>query len=226
MLQMSPPDTVPRRRSGRPTAERVAAIDAAIRDAAEQIFFDVGFEAANMDAIAAAADVSKGTLYARYRSKEALFRAVLEELLEKLSARAGEQDHLLPENLESRLRHYAKVLISVFGWKEYIIASRLVNYATHAFPEIARGWQERGTKRYLALIAQDIEQSGQVSADGEFDPEFLANLFLHSVVGWYRIESGNGPVDETKFAAYSDNVVSVIMASFQCKITLDQALEK
>lgn len=211
--QMSGSETAPRRRSGRPTAERVAAIDAAIRNAAEQIFFDVGFEAANMDAIAAAAQVSKGTLYARYRSKEALFRAVLEELLEKLSARAGEQDHLLPENLESRLRHYAKVLISVFGWKEYIIATRLVNNAAQAFPEIARVWQERGTKRYVALIADDIEQSGQVSANDGFDPEFFANLFLHSLVGWFRFESANGPIDESRFAVYSDKVVGVIMTS-------------
>ena len=76
-------------RRGRPTAERAAAIDAAIRGAARDLFIKHGFEAASMDAIAAKARVSKGTLYARYDSKEPLFRAILEgeiEGLGKLSA--------------------------------------------------------------------------------------------------------------------------------------------
>lgn len=212
-LQKSVPDTTSRRRSGRPTADRVAEIDAAIRIAAQKIFFDVGFEAANMDAVAAAADVSKGTLYARYRSKEALFREVIEDLLAKLSSRAAEQDHLLPEDLESRLRHYAKVLISVFGWQEYVIATRLVTNAAHAFPEIASVWQDRGTRQYVTLIAKDIDRLSALRAGGGLDATFLANLFLHGLAGWYRNEYANGPIDETIAAVYSDNVVGIVMTA-------------
>lgn len=204
---------MPRRRSGRPTADRVAEIDAAIRIAAQQIFFDVGFEAANMDAVAAAAHISKGTLYARYRSKEALFRAVIEDLFAKLSARAGERDHLLPNDLEKRLRHYAKILISVFGWQEYIIATRLVNNAAHAFPEIASVWHDRGTRQYVTLIAEDIDRLGALADDGNIDPVFLANLFLQGIAGWYRSESVNGTVNEAEADAYSNKVVRVIMTA-------------
>ncbi|OYU00812.1 MAG: hypothetical protein CFE36_13890 [Sphingomonadaceae bacterium PASS1] len=212
-LQKSGRDIVPRRRSGRPTADRVAEIDAAIRIAAQQIFFDVGFEAANMDAVAAAAHISKGTLYARYRSKEALFRAVIEDLFAKLSARAGERDHLLPNDLEKRLRHYAKILISVSRWQEYIIATRLVNNAAHAFPEIASVWHDRGTRQYVTLIAEDIDRLGALAAEGNIDPVFLANLFLQGIAGWYRSESVNGPVNEAEAEAYSDKVVRVIMTA-------------
>lgn len=212
-LQKSGRDIVPRRRSGRPTADRVAEIDVAIRIAAQKIFFDVGFEAANMDAVAAAAHISKGTLYARYRSKEALFRAVIEDLFAKLSARAGERDHLLPNDLEKRLRHYAKILISVFGWQEYIIATRLVNNAAHAFPEIASVWHDRGTRQYVTLIAEDIDRLGTLADDGNIDPVFLANLFLQGIAGWYRSESVNGPVNEAEADAYSNKVVRVIMTA-------------
>ena len=212
-LQKSGRDMVLRRRSGRPTANRVAEIDAAIRIAAQKIFFDVGFEAANMDAVAAAAHISKGTLYARYRSKEALFRAVIEDLFAKLSARAGERDHLLPNDLEKRLRHYAKILISVSRWQEYIIATRLVNNAAHAFPEIASVWHDRGTRQYVTLIAEDIDRLGALAAEGNIDPVFLANLFLQGIAGWYRSESVNGPVNEAKAEAYSDKVVRVIMTA-------------
>lgn len=206
-------DPAPRRRSGRPTANRIAEIDCAIRDAAQKIFLDLGFEATSVDAIAAAAGVSKGTLYARYRSKEALFRAVVEDLLAKLSARAGEQDHLLPADLEPRLRHYATVLISVFGWQEYVLATRLVLNAANAFPEIAALWQQQRTKRYVALIATDIRRAADFPVNGSADTEFLANLFLHGLAGWYRNEAAAGPVDETNAANYCDNMVGVIISA-------------
>jgi TetR/AcrR family transcriptional regulator, mexJK operon transcriptional repressor len=204
-----------RRRSGRPTADRIAEIDLAIREAAQKIFLDLGFEATSVDAVATTAGVSKGTLYARYRSKEALFRAVVEDLLEKLSARAGAQDHLLPDDLESRLRHYAAVLISVFGWQEYVLATRLVLNASHTFPEIAELWQEQGTRRYVALIAEDIKNSAVLPVKQNVDPEFLANLFLHGLAGWYRNEAANGPVDDVKAANYCNNMVGVIINSIK-----------
>ena len=166
-----------------------------------------------MDAVAAAAHISKGTLYARYRSKEALFRAVVEDLFAKLSARAGERDHLLPNDLEKRLRHYAKILISVFGWQEYIIATRLVNNAAHAFPVIASVWHDRGTRQYVTLIAEDIDRLGALADDGNIDPVFLANLFLQGIAGWYRSESVNGTVNEAEADAYSNKVVRVIMTA-------------
>ena len=46
--------------------------------AAERIFADEGLEGARTDAIAAAAGVNKAMLYYYFRSKEALYRAVLE----------------------------------------------------------------------------------------------------------------------------------------------------
>jgi TetR/AcrR family transcriptional regulator, mexJK operon transcriptional repressor len=203
----------PRRRSGRPTADRIIEIDLAIREAAQAIFLDLGFEATNVDAIAAAAGVSKGTLYARYRSKEALFRCVVEDLLAKLSTRAGANDHLLPDDLEMRLRHHAAVLVTVFGWREYVLATRLVLNAAHAFPEIAQLWQGQGTKRYVALIADDIRRSADLPVNGSADPEFLANLFLHGLASWYRNEAATGPVDDANAAHYCNNIVGVIMSA-------------
>jgi TetR/AcrR family transcriptional repressor of mexJK operon len=195
---------------GRPTAARVAEIDSAIRAAARQTFFDAGFEAASMDAIAAAAHVSKGTLYARYDGKEALFRAVVEDLLATLSDRAGRYDHLLGENLEERLRHHAHVLVSVFAWREYALAARLIANASHSFPEIEQVWQELGARRYVAFIAEDLARA---SPGRNADWEFLANLFLHAITGWYRTALVHGPVPEPERAAYCDKVIATILAS-------------
>ena len=51
----------------------------AIIDAARRVFLANGFDGASMDAIALDANVSKRTVYNRFKSKEALFAATIEE---------------------------------------------------------------------------------------------------------------------------------------------------
>lgn len=48
-----------------------------ILDAAQRIFFEKGLLAATMDEIAEAAELSKGTLYLYYSSKEDIYLAVM-----------------------------------------------------------------------------------------------------------------------------------------------------
>src|SRR6201987_842997 len=56
---------------------------------AEQIFAEQGLAGARMDEIARAAKVNKALLYYYFRSKEELYRFVLETLLSQLRARVG-----------------------------------------------------------------------------------------------------------------------------------------
>src|SRR6202166_3749788 len=65
------------------TARRIVA-------AAEEIFAEQGLAGARMDEIARAAKVNKALLYYYFRSKEELYRFVLETLLSQLSAQVGE----------------------------------------------------------------------------------------------------------------------------------------
>ena len=53
-----------------------------ILNAATTIFAENGFERTRMDDIAAAAEVSKGTLYLYFESKEAIFLALLTAVME------------------------------------------------------------------------------------------------------------------------------------------------
>lgn len=56
----------------------------AIIGAAAKLFAEHGFDTTSMDAIAAAAAVTKPTLYRHFRNKEALFAAALQSLLDRL----------------------------------------------------------------------------------------------------------------------------------------------
>lgn len=52
-----------------------------LTSAALQLFVEKGFAATRLDDVAARAGVSKGTLYLYFDSKEALFKAVIEEAM-------------------------------------------------------------------------------------------------------------------------------------------------
>lgn len=54
---------------------------ASILDAAREVFADKGFDQATMDDIATAAELSKGTLYLYFKSKDALFIALVTRMM-------------------------------------------------------------------------------------------------------------------------------------------------
>ena len=68
--------------------QRGAKARAEILRAANRLFARHGFEGARMEAIAAAAGVNKALLYYHFKSKNALFRAVMEEHLEEFHRQA------------------------------------------------------------------------------------------------------------------------------------------
>lgn len=69
--------TVAKRRAREKQERRVTIVDAA-----EKVFSDKGFEQATMDDIAAAAELSKGTLYLYFKSKDDLFAALSSRVVE------------------------------------------------------------------------------------------------------------------------------------------------
>ena len=204
-------------RRGRPSADRVQAIDAAILSAAFEQFLDLGFDGASMDAIAVRAPVSKSTLYARYESKEALFRAVMDEEQERLSRRAGADDHLIPDMIEPRLRHHAHRLIEVFSWPEFEALNRLKDSAIRIAPELGHAWDKIATGQYLKLLADSIAEAADSGDIARKDCEFLSSLFLHAIAGWYRQEAVERQASAAEIAAFVDGVVDVILLAIRAR---------
>ena len=60
------------------------ALDDRILDAARSEFLENGFENASLRKIAAAADVTVGAIYTRYQTKDALFCALVQPLVERI----------------------------------------------------------------------------------------------------------------------------------------------
>ena len=76
-----------------------------ILDAAQKVFFDKGLPSATMDEIAEAAELSKGTLYLYYKSKEDLYLGVMMRGMQVLFS----EYEVLAASLDSPLRKIIKL---------------------------------------------------------------------------------------------------------------------
>lgn len=147
-----------RRKDERPSELVSAALD---------LFVDRGFAATRLDDVAARAGVSKGTLYLYFESKEALFRAVIEEAIVPLLAAAEDEIAGYEGGSIDLLRRL------LFGWWEQIGATRLAGVPklliaeARNFPAVAQYYHDtvlvRGRGLLRTLLQRGIER-------GEFRP--------------------------------------------------------
>lgn len=123
----------------------------AILDGAEKAFLRDGFAAANMDAVAADAGVSKQTVYTHFGSKEALFVAVVRRITSDASDRVHFEvpDPADAGELEPYLIGYATRQLSIVLDARLLAVRRLVIAESARFPELAHAFWEHGPARAM-----------------------------------------------------------------------------
>ena len=120
----------------------------AIVAAARQMFLAKGFDAASMDAIAMTANVSKRTVYNRFKSKEALFAAaILETCRQILPEDFAEKEASLPplillETLASKFVH------GIFT-PEAIALRRIAAFEAQRTPALGLAYLENGPRMMI-----------------------------------------------------------------------------
>ncbi len=167
---------------GAETPERGDAASAKRRQVlagARKVFLSRGFAAASMGEIAKAAGVSKGTLYVYFDSKDALFRALIEEQRRNTAERITRLD---PENhdIEAVLAGFAERLMTEMSAPDHVGLVRAVIGAAEDFPDLGRVFFESGPgfgARRLAAWLQAQEEAGALTLD---EPEAAAWRFLGS----------------------------------------------
>ena len=202
---------------GPPTVELAPGQDPKKRrqilEGARKVFHDKGFDGASMNDIARVAGVSKGTLYARYASKEPLFRAVLQERRNRWSDLNSAITDPAPSEFTARLWSRARTLQRMFEWPEFVQISRLIQSSTATFPDVAAYWREIGTQHFLELLADDMKYACEESSAVDLDWNFLANMFLHTFSGWYRQESAVRRLDEAEVSGFVDQLIQSILTT-------------
>ena len=112
-------------------------------EGAREIFMSVGFDAASMNDIARAAGVSKGTLYAYFDSKEALFEALIREERAHQPERSIAFPADEPDPAKA-LALYGRLLVEKITSTDKLEQARIVAFAAARFPRLGRAFYEAG----------------------------------------------------------------------------------
>ncbi|MDA0266885.1 MAG: TetR/AcrR family transcriptional regulator [Cyanobacteria bacterium] len=151
-----------------------------ILEGALKTFAASGYAAASMDRIAAAAGVSKPTLYSYFQDKEGLFKAlVCQFILEKPHA-ALEESLLLQAPLRDSLKYLASTLLDdTAGKQPQFTFIRLVIGESERFPDLARTFLEQAHKPALEKLTYLFTHHPDANA---VDPEVSARIFGGSII--------------------------------------------
>lgn len=168
-----------------------------IVDAAVEEFREQGFLGANITRIAKRADVSSRTLYKHFESKEALFQAISEIMIERNSAMAPvtyDPEQPLDLQLVAALKRYVEVITEpeAIGLNRMVIAELLrdldrsraffAEFATHDYP-----------------ITKLIAQAMDAGALRQADPQYATNQLLGLVKNfffWPEFLLGDNPATD------------------------------
>ncbi|HET9780291.1 MAG TPA: TetR/AcrR family transcriptional regulator [Candidatus Dormibacteraeota bacterium] len=167
-----------RRRAGR--AGRLAS-SGAIRDAAAALFLEKGYRDTSMDDIAAAAQVSKQTIYTHFANKQELFEDLVLGNVDRVDAFLERLN--VGEDLAGDLSRIARDYVTFVARPDVIRLRRLVIAEASRFPELARTYYDRVPARVVAAFAalfQKLTEEGRLNA---IDPETAAQHFVWLVLG-------------------------------------------
>jgi TetR/AcrR family transcriptional regulator, mexJK operon transcriptional repressor len=198
---------------GRPTAARVEAINHAILVVAGDEFLRRGYEDARMDTIAEAARVSKGTLYDRYPSKQALLRAVVADRVASWSHDWERKGTPMPTDLRQRLKHRARSFMEYFCSGELESLERLFTSGP-PMDELRRIRHEVGHQRTAQVIAQEIIDGTGSQIIQPQTAIRIAEMLMGMLYGWWRTQQETRRVTREEAEAYADHAVDVLFEGF------------
>ncbi|NKM22393.1 TetR family transcriptional regulator [Rhizobium laguerreae] len=133
---------------------------AAIVGAAAEVFLNTGYAGASMDEIASRSGVSKQTVYKHFSSKEALFVAVLTQMMGEadIAVHTGLPQVENRAQLEAYLLDYAIRQLTIVLTPGLMQLRRLVIAEAQRFPELAKLLYARGPARALEVTGSAFEQ--------------------------------------------------------------------
>lgn len=184
---------------------------------AQQVFMAHGYEGANVDAIAKAAQVSKATLYSYFPDKRALFAAVARAACQEQTRRSmsfADDAGSFADRLYRGCRSFMEFLYSPFGLQMY----RAVVAESARFPEFGQQFWATGpgmAHAELVTLFRQAEAEGHLIpiADHQLAAETLAELckvHLHARLLLRVIDSAE-PVELDRVAR---NAVDTFMARY------------
>jgi TetR/AcrR family transcriptional regulator len=160
-----------------------------IIDAAQEIFFTKGLASATMDEIAEKAELSKGTLYLYYKSKEDLYLAVAmrgSDLMYKLFTEATQTERPTLQRIEDLGEAYFEFFKrhrDYFRMYQYLENSQLHKQVSQDMLLICANHDSKIWRLVMDLIQQGVNEG---LLDADIDPAQAAIILWSSGNGLMR----------------------------------------
>lgn len=179
--------------------------------AATEVFLSQGYLAANMDEIAAAAGVSKATVYKHFGSKKALFESIIHGRVEAL---------LSPLRIETRpgqspaelLTGFARKFVDLILQPSSLALYRVVIFEAFKNAELGRDTYAAGggalVRNVAEFFAAQIEE-GRLAID---DPTLAAEQFLGALTGHVQLRALLGVEPDLSRAARERFIAAAVSA--------------
>ena len=204
----------------RPRRAPRLASGGAIRDAAARLFLEQGYQATSMDDIAAAAHISKQTIYTHFPSKEQLFADLVLGNADRVEAFVGTLRSAFQQagDVEDGLRAAARLYVRFVIRPEVLQLRRLVVGEAGRFPELARTYYERVPERVYGALAALIGELTEAGRLRIADPRLAAHHFAWLVLGM-PLDRGmflpvEAAVDGMDLDELADAAVRVFLAAY------------
>jgi TetR/AcrR family transcriptional repressor of mexJK operon len=161
---------------------------AAVVEAARSLFLTKGYAGTTMDEIAAAAGLTKRTLYNNYADKDQLFTLIVADVIAFAEAFArGLHDELgsavTAGNLRATLDDLAQRMARMIARPEIIALRRLLVGESCDFPALAAEYFDRAPGQVIDALAKGFARLGRAGLLTLSDPHRAAAQFAYLIVG-------------------------------------------
>lgn len=171
----------------RPHDPRVVRSRAAVVDAARALFLEHGYGGTTVDAIAAAAGLTKRTVYNNYPDKPALFRMIVADVTgyaDAFVATLGDAfTAITPGTVDASLHDLGRRLALGIVRQEVVAVRRLLIGEAREFPEFARHYFDRAPGQVLAALVAGFRRLNRSGVLRVEDARVAAAQFAYLVAG-------------------------------------------
>jgi AcrR family transcriptional regulator len=181
---------------------------------ARACFFASGYQGASMNEIAAAAGVSKGTLYAYYADKQALFAAVIAFECSDIAERNFVFDPHAP--LADSLRNLGRGLLHAILTPNAMGVFRTVVSEAHRDPKLGAVFWDSGPRsgaRALAALLAHAHARGEVNISDTTLAAFQF-IFLCDAGLSQRAHMGTAPPTAAEINAHVESAVILFLRGY------------
>jgi TetR/AcrR family transcriptional repressor of mexJK operon len=189
----------------------------AILDAARELFLSNGYASTSMDAVAAAAGVSKLTVYSHFTDKETLFSSAVVATCE---AQLPELFFELPEGapIETVLMNIGRGFQALISSRESVNLHRLIMALGSQDPRLSQIFFEAGPMRILSEmegLLTHIDHSGALRIDKPHNAAEHFFCLLKGAANFRLLLGCAGPLGAEAAEEHVEEVVKLFMRAYR-----------